>query len=149
MLHQRICSPASLATLLFAIAFGVACADSTSPSRSDLNGDWSTGHTIGGFDLGFTLRWTTRTVTGTGSYVAIPPNTPCTLGLSGSGSVALAADVSRSNVLTGALTFDNRVRAPITGVVFDSGGINSRLDLSFTSPDGSACSLSLQHAALP
>jgi len=32
------------AILAFSLLFGGACADTTSPSRTDLNGDWSTGH---------------------------------------------------------------------------------------------------------
>jgi hypothetical protein len=63
--------------------------------------------------------------------------------------VTVSADVNAANALSGVFTFDNSVHAAFTGVVFDSGGVNSRVEISFAASGGAACSLRLVHGLVP
>lgn len=138
-----------IVTALIAVMVAGACDDAISPARRALDGDWTMGHPISGLALGFNLRWTNSTVAGSGNYNAFSASGACALGLSGIGNVSLTADVSASNAVRGALTFDNGYRPAVTGTLTDRAGTDPAIDLTFAAQDGTTCPVTLLEGDIP
>lgn len=138
-----------------AIVVAACSSDSTSPETTSLDGAWSTGHTLVGFDMGISLTWTDKAVHGTGGYALANDSLACgtkNIAVPDNGSLTFTATRPTADHVTGSFQFENGASIPFDGAVIDSSRINgqfARIEGTIEGPDGTKCAWGLIHALVP
>jgi hypothetical protein len=121
-----------------------ACTDTVSPADRALDGEWTTGHTISGFESGLNLTWSRERVTGTGAMNAVPPPVNCgTVVIASLTPVTLAATRPSPTEIRGTMTIGNGISMAYRGSLTDAGHIDGIL----VAGDGTQCGMTLIHGS--
>lgn len=123
-----------------------ACSDAVSPADRALDGDWTTGHTVSGLEMGLNLAWSRDRVTGTGGINAAPPSIHCgSVVIDSLTPASLSATRPSSTEIRGTMTIGNGIRMAYQGSLTDAGHIDGLL----MAADGSRCGVTLIHGLIP
>jgi hypothetical protein len=123
-----------------------ACADAVSPADRALDGEWTTGHTISGLEIGLNLTWSGDRVTGTGGFNAAPPPAHCgSVVIDGQTPATLSATRPSSSQIRGTMTIGNGVSMAYEGSLISADHIDGLL----VAADGTQCGMTLIHGLIP